>query len=341
MLPNQYLSASQLVGNGAVDYSSAILNEVDENVPEDDFPKGLTFLGKRLEEATYNWELENWGEFEVTYNLTVNDETWSIEGHPDMACIENVNGQRYVVFGEHKFHGVVTDKKRVKAKNQGGFYIAMAYKRVLEKRETVPEDEWNEHSATFPLADYEKDRNPDGDPFDWPLDAEPAGNLVTIVHPRPFERPFEYPSVVIDTREKVQEILDWYETKARQVIKTVQEKDYSHALNWDSGPGASSALNQDPVSGNVDELQDLVDQRNQVKDEMDDLEEEEDKLKRKIKATLHELDEDEIELPDGSVVKRIESKTGRQVKMSVDEAEEMGLDEYVQDSRPYDYVRVY
>lgn len=331
-IPNQYISASKLVKNSAADIASSMLDEIDPD-HEDEFPSEYTFLGKTLEEASY----EDFDHGEVRLTHPVGDTGWIIAGHCDM--IEHVAGEIYV--GEHKFHGTVTDRKAEDAKRQGSIYLSMAWS--MAKR--------NGGSATFPQAAYAQD----GEAFHWPMGARPAGVLVTVVQPRP---PFFYMRRHMDV-DACEEVLDFYEAKAKVIVKAVENEDPTIARDeWDDVEPGVFEFNQDyGTPEDIETVRELIDEKEHIKREIDQLEDQKEGLSQQIKSFHDKLDEKSIDLGDGRKSVLIQNPGRKRAKVPVEhlvevgfdgkakvppsEAEDLGLEEYVSRGSPYSYTQTY
>lgn len=364
MLEEKYISLSKLTSMSAIDLAGLIL----DNPKDDDYNTYYTWLGDTLAEGSYEQLMqaktrkqhmdlfERHAYPEIRVERPIADTGWKWRGHADGGVLhldEEEGGEVRVFTLEHKWRSALSTTDIKTALNQGGVYLSTAMDMLRRSDgevvlEPAPWEE-SEHAKEMVLKDG------------W-LPGGVHGCFITAGASEPI-----YRRQYIDTWEKVDEVLDFYETKALCVIESVEQGSYEPALAWDQKAGLWENLERGPKVTSQEEVDALLDEYDEVKNRIGELETRQETIKKQLEEYLLMEPEEEIVLPDDhrfSKVQIVRSKGRRyvnatvgdlmkegidaedfsledlRVKMKVGEAKRWGLENYMGRGKPSSYVRI-
>lgn len=284
-----YISISSLTKKTAKEYAQKLLDWKRGDEHPDNVPKYYAYIGNTLGAEAF----ADYPHHETQVVWQVN-ETWFIVGHSDAVKVEIVpraihpggdivdsmnvavhgTHERYVVVGEHKFHGENSDENHEAAKRQGHLYLALMYAMHLAAQ---PDSKHPTEAVQFNIAPYDYIM-PDGSrgfdpetmlplegaipkggntPFVWEPDMVPGGVVVGIAEARP---PGNVSHHEVGVEECLQYI-DFYTRKAKKIIECFETDSLKPAEEWDLDEGllefarSFEAMNDPP--GNIGTLMPL------------------------------------------------------------------------------------
>lgn len=367
MLENKYISLSKLTSMTAVDLAGEILSEAD-----DDYNTYWSFLGDGIADASYEQLLRAKTRLmntvtdaaypEVRVEMPVEGTDWTLRGHADMGVIypDEEEGEVRVFALEHKWRSNLTTHDIQVALAQGGLYLCVA----MEMLRTNGKDVLRLEPAPWAQMLYE----------DLPRGHMPLkkgwlpggvhGCFITAGSDHPIYRRRR-----IDTPEKIQENIDYYQTKAQCVIESVEAGNYEAAIAWDEGPGLWEFEQRGPTVTSQEEVDELLDEKDELEDGIERLETRISQIMKQIREFLLMEPHEQITFPEDhkrSKVQIVRSKGSRfvnmtvgdlldeadnveneefdptdfPVKMKVGQAEDFGFGEYMGRGKPSSYVRI-
>lgn len=221
----RYIGGSTIVKLTAADYALRILAQKRGEVAPTSGNKfwsykGNTLAGGSLADADCS---------EVHAEIGLSVAGWRLVIHPDAVSVVDDK----VVVQEHKSHGTPSTAKIESAKRQAMLGLAAMW--------------WEAHAAfserpdrevyVFPVAAWHPDQTAH---FDWLRSYVPDGVVVVVVPDQPLdgnngERGGD-PTIIREfpmTMEQVQEILDFYVSKAMAIASAVEADDPEIAAAWD------------------------------------------------------------------------------------------------------------
>lgn len=248
-----YISISSIVKKSAREYAQKLLDWKRGDEHPDTVPKYYAFIGNTLGDEAF----ADYPHKEVQAVVPI-DGKWFLVGHCDALKVESVHptelavvipegatSQRYVIVGEHKFHGENTDENTESAKRQGHLYLAMFYRMFLDAQPdpSHPTESiaYNIAPYTYVMPDGSRGFDPEtmlplpgampskGTTFVWEPDMRPGGVVVAIAEAKPPGN--IYPHEVDEAI--CQQYLDFYMAKAKVVISCFESGDLKAAEEWD------------------------------------------------------------------------------------------------------------
>lgn len=251
-----FISISSLTKKSAREYAQKLLDWKNGDEHPDTVPKYFAFIGNTLGDEAF----ADYPHKEIQAVIPINDK-WYAVGHCDALGVEVVieevathsdnldepfvNRYRYVIVGEHKFHGENTDENTEAAKRQGHMYLAMFYEMFLsaqpDRNNPTVAVAFNIAPYTYVMPDGSRGFDPEtmlplegavpakGTPFVWEPDMRPGGVVVGIAEAKPPGNVFMH-----EVDENVcKQYLDFYTAKARVVIECFESGDLKAAEEWD------------------------------------------------------------------------------------------------------------
>lgn len=311
-----YISISSLTKKSAREYAQKLLDWKNGDEHPDTVPKYYAFIGNTLGDEAF----ADYPHKEIQAVIALDDK-WFMVGHCDALKVVDIatitepgydplvvsvathNNARYVIVGEHKFHGENTDENTEAAKRQGHLYLAMFYEMFLSAQPdrnnpTVPVA-FNIAPYTYVMPDGSRGFDPDtmlplpgaipakgNTPFVWEPDMVPGGVVVGIAEAKPPGNVFMH-----EVDEKVcQEYLAFYTAKARVIIECFKKDDLAPAEEWDFENGILEfARSFESIHHEKGDLAVLAPKLYELRKQKDDVEAEISKLSAEVLAKMQEV----------------------------------------------------